>query len=277
MEIPSQKKLLSSIKNIPVEYFRWGVFPDHFKFESPHRHEFDELLFISKGGGLHEIDFQEYKIQDYSVHYIPRATIHYLRRSTESVGFTIAFDAAYLEQNDIHRIVSPFSLTPFILNLTEKSFREIIQITNIIHEQIKMDSGYFKTKCFLLSLELLLNRLAGEERYSQPNGIEEDVLVKRFRALLKANIHRHQSVSWYAQELHVSPKYISNRIKKKVGISAKSLITRVLLVSVKKMLINSNQSIKQIALSHEMDLSSLGKLFKKHVGCSMMDYQSEQK
>ena len=277
MEIPSQKKILNSIKNVPVEYFRWGVYPDHFKIESPHRHEFDELLFIGKGGGLHEIDFQEYKIQDYSVHYIPRATIHYLRRSAESVGFTIAFDTTYLEQNDIHRIVSPFSMAPFILKLTEKSFREIIQITNIIHEQIKMNSGCFKTKCFLLSLELLLNRLVSEERYSYTNEIEEDALVKRFKALLKANIHQHQSVNWYAKELHVSSKSISNRLKKEIGLSAKSLITRELLVSVKKMLINSNQSIKQIALSHEMDLSSLGKLFKKHVGCSMMEYRVEQK
>ena len=277
MEIPSQKKLLNSIKNVPVEYFRWGVFPDHFKIESPHRHEFDELLFISKGGGLHDIDFQEYEIKDWSVHYIPRATIHYLRRSTESVGFTIAFDTTYLEQNDIHRIVSPFSMAPFILNLTEKSFREIIQITNIIYEQIKMNSGYYKTKCFLLSLELLLNRLISEERHSQTNGIEEDALVKRFRVLLRANIHRHQSVNWYAKELHVSPKSISNRLKKEIGMSAKSLITSELLISVKKMLINSGQSIKQIAHNHEMDLSSLGKLFKKHVGCSMMDYRTEYK
>jgi len=276
MEIPNQKRLKDSVQNVPVEFFRWGVYPDHFKIEMPHRHDFAELLFISKGGGVHEIDFIEHQIQECSIHFIPKSTIHFLKRSKLSEGFTIAFDADYLEQNKIHRMVSPFLLEPFILNLTEKSFREIIQITDIIQEQIKINSEYFRAKCFLLSLELLLNRLASEKKY-EGHTIQEDPLVRRFKVLLKANIHRHQSVAWYANELHISPKSLSNHVKNKTKLSAKSLIINELLVSVKKALINSNHSIKEIALTHEMNTSSLGKLFKKQVGCTMVAYRSRKK
>ncbi len=49
-EIPTQKKLINSISNIPIEYFKWGQYPDHFKIDMPHRHDFAEILFFTRGG-----------------------------------------------------------------------------------------------------------------------------------------------------------------------------------------------------------------------------------
>ena len=75
--IPNQVKIINSIDNIPVEYFKWGVYPDHFKIDMPHRHEFAELLFFTKGGGWHEIDCINYDVHENSIHFIPKSTVHF--------------------------------------------------------------------------------------------------------------------------------------------------------------------------------------------------------
>jgi len=78
-----QSKLVPALENIPVEIFKWGSFPDHFIIDMPHKHIFYELLFFEKGGGVHEIDFQEYKAQSNSIHFIPSNTIHFLKRDPD--------------------------------------------------------------------------------------------------------------------------------------------------------------------------------------------------
>ncbi len=271
-EILIQKKIIHSIDKLPIEYFKWGTYPDHFKIDMPHRHEFSELLFFIKGEGIHEIDFEEVPIKAYSIHFIPKSTVHFLKRSHDSLGFTIAMDGNYLGLNQIHKIISPLSHKPFVVNLKEKNFEGILKITDLLQDQIKWSSSYFKEKCFLLSLELLLNRIALELKTDGSRKVDD--LLTKFQRLLQENIYQEKSVSWYAMKLNISPKYLSNYIKTNTGKSAKFSINNELLKSVKRQLINTDFSIKRIAFNHNVNVSNLGKLFKKHVGYTMKAYRT---
>lgn len=274
LSIPSQKTMNNSIKSIPVEYFKWGTYPDHFKIEMPHRHQFGELLFFVKGGGVHEIDYKDYEVHSYSIHYIPKATTHFLKRDIQSDGFTISFDTEFFEKNTIHRFLNPLKLDPFVLNLTETRFQVILDQTKQILYQIKQNKGYYREKCFLISMELMMNTLASiqKENLSPTNNTNQ--LVRSFKYLVKTHSHNHHLVSWYANELHVSTKYLGNQVKQELDVSAKQYIVNQIIRSVKKELLDSNKSIKQIAFDYGYDMSSLGKLFKKSVGFSMTDYRS---
>lgn len=275
-EIPNQKKLLNAIEDVPIEYFKWGSYPDHFTIDMPHRHEFSELIFFIKGGGVNEIDFKDHKALHCSIHYIPKSVVHCLRRDISSDGFTIAFDSDFLEKNDYHKSVVPFSFEPFVLNLDESRFKEILLLTDVIRNQLKMENGYYKKKCFLLSIELLLNKLANfynqQEEYEERS--DENTTIRDFKILVKTNVHNYSSVSWYADKLNISPKSLSNHVKNNLGISAKNYITKSVLSSVKKSLIDTNKNINQITIEHNYTNTRLCKLFKKHVGYTMQEYRS---
>lgn len=275
--IPTQTKLLNTVKHIPVEYFKWGKYPDHFMIDMPHRHNFIELLFFTKGGGMHEIDFNEYEVCTNAIHFIPKSTIHFLNRNTNSDGFTIAFDAGYLEHNNVHRLINPLGEESFILNLGASKFKNILQISKVITTQAKLHEQHYQAKCFLLGLELLINVIAAEKDLTTNNVAHQtDDLQKKFNEMLVQNIHQHTQVKWYAMQLGISAKSLSNHLLKLGLASPKQQIISHLLKSVKKSLINSNRSIKQIALDHNYTEASLCKLFKSKVGYNMMEYKSNK-
>lgn len=155
--IPTQKKIKETLNKIPIEYFKWGTYPDHFMIDMPHRHEFVEFIFFTKGGGFHEIDFTGHTILQHSIHIIPASTVHFLKRDKTSDGFTIAFDRRFLDTNTTHRIVYPLENEPFVINLSKKQFEYIISIVNVILMQVELNEGYYKEKGFLLAMELLIN------------------------------------------------------------------------------------------------------------------------
>jgi AraC family transcriptional regulator, transcriptional activator of pobA len=276
MEVPTQKKMIDSISSIPIEYFKWGTHPDHFKIDMPHRHEFSEILFFTKGGGVHEIGFHDFEVTASSIHYIPKSVVHFLKREKNSDGFTISFDDKYLEKNDHHRLMNPLKHEPFVLNLCASKFQEIISHSKILLSQIKKQDQYYRNKGFLLSIQLLLNEIASERSkvLAISDSQKEISLLNDFKYLVKTNIHKHHSLSWYAKELHLTPNYISEYVKKEIGVSAKKYIVQSLLSSVKQALIDSNKTVFAIALDHNYNPSALGKLFKKHVGYTMNRYRS---
>ena len=274
--LPVQTKLINSIKTIPVEYFQWGQYPDHFQIDMPHRHEFSELMFFTKGNGTHEIDYKEYSIQDRTIYFIPKASVHFLKWENKSEGFTIAFDSRYFEFNNTHKFVNPLKFEPFKLSLSESAFQQILDQTHLIHSQIKQRDGYFKQKRFLLSMELLLVSLAEEQQknYLQKEEKELSHLIRSFKFLVDTNIHKQHQVAWYASQLNVNAKSLSNQVKNHFAVSAKQYLHQVLLISVKKSLFNSPKSFKEIAMDHNYDVSQLGKLFKKNVGYTPKEYRS---
>jgi AraC family transcriptional activator of pobA len=275
-EIPKQKKIVNSIENIPIEYFKWGQYPDHFIIEKPHRHDFAEILFFTKGGGYHEIGNSKYNIETNSIHYIPELTIHNLKRDISSDGFTIAFKTKYLEQNNVHQFVNPLKIDSFALCPSKKEFKELLALSRNLIRRLQKEKGYYQKKCFLLSLELLLNAIASEKGDIHNNSSKTS-LLKNFKYLVKTNVYHQRNLSWYAEQLNVSPKYLGNYVKKELSTSSKNYIMQSLISIVKKDLLNTNKPLSHIAIDYNLNSSSLSKLFKKHVGYTMIEYRSNKK
>lgn len=105
-----------------------------------------------------------------------------------------------------------------------------------------------------------------------------DILFKRFITLLSGTEIKPRMVSWYAQQLCVTPKYLSTTCKNVSGKSATVWINQYVMKDISHMLTHSEKSIKEISdYMNFPNLSFFGKYVKSHFGVSPKEYRLRQR
>lgn len=126
-------------------------------------------------------------------------------------------------------------------------------------------------KSFSIDLLSFINR----HNNSASNILRQgDKLYRKFLYLVTSNVDGHRSVKSYADELCVSPKYLTSVCRQHNGKTASDIITQSLVARIKQMLLYSSLSVKEIASELNFDnLSFFGKFVKKHLGHSPVNYR----
>ena len=101
-----------------------------------------------------------------------------------------------------------------------------------------------------------------------------EIIFTRFIKLLEQNYKSERRVSWYAQQLCITPKYLSETVKSVSHRTPNEWIDNYVTIEMRVLLRNSSKSIKEIAEElHFANQSFLGKYFKEHVGMSPSEYR----
>ena len=100
------------------------------------------------------------------------------------------------------------------------------------------------------------------------------MLVGEFKKLVNAHSSTQRSVTFYADKLSISPKYLTEIVKEDTGKTAGESIAEIVILEAKILLQNPALTISQIADSlHFSDQSTFGKFFKKSTGFSPVAYK----
>ena len=128
-------------------------------------------------------------------------------------------------------------------------------------------------RCFAYDLLTNINK------HLNPDGGDDmlrqgDRVYHRFMLLLAENSNVNRSVKSYADELCVSPKYLTSVCRKHSDYTASELIATSVMSRIKQLLLYSDLSIKEVAAQMGFDnLSFFGKYVKKHLGLSPNNYR----
>ncbi|MGN0230498.1 MAG: helix-turn-helix domain-containing protein [Muribaculaceae bacterium] len=117
----------------------------------------------------------------------------------------------------------------------------------------------------------LMSNVASDKIAQQRHGVvkQHEVLFKRFITLLSQLAVKPRCLSWYANELCVTPKYLSAVSKRVSGKTAFTWINEYILVDIKFWLKNSDKSIKEVAdLLNFPNISFFGKYCRHYLGTS---------
>jgi Zn-dependent oligopeptidase len=105
---------------------------------------------------------------------------------------------------------------------------------------------------------------------------QAETIFTKFIRLVEQNFRSERRVSWYAQQLCITPKYLSETVKAVSKRRPNDWIDNYVTMEIRVMLRNSTMSIKEIAQELNFaNQSFLGKYFKEHVGMSPKEYRKK--
>lgn len=154
---------------------------------------------------------------------------------------------------------------------------------SIIEHKIKQPHGYFHKEIMNSIFQCVFYEIcaiiAPHVQYADNGGSmkQANVLFRKFITLVGDNDGKMRSVKKYAEDLCITPKYLSFISKSVCGKTALELIHESTVNTIVRYLKHSNLSIKEIADILEFpNLSFFGKFTKNHLGVSPTEYRRQQ-
>lgn len=119
----------------------------------------------------------------------------------------------------------------------------------------------------------LSHKQSSESAASSPRN-RQISYVQEFMKLLQLHHTSERSITFYADKLFISPKYLSHLVKETTGRSASDWVAHFVILEAKNQLRFSNKSIQQVAYALNFSSqSSFGKYFKHVTGLSPSEFK----
>jgi len=245
---------------------------DHDPFDH-HLVEFFILLIIKKGKGKHAIDFVDYEYSDGTLFTIRKDQIQKFYPNTKVEGslllFTNDFLVSFLEKQESDKTLQLFNelLGSPKLQLPSKRFQKTLEQLNRIQEEYFEEGDEHSLSIIRNELQILIARLFRIKSKHEALLYSHQHLSEfiRFQNMVESNITKHNKVSYYAAQMGLSTKSLNKITQNTIHKSAKDFLNEIHLKQIKRLLINSTNSIKEIAYySGFEEPSNFYKFFKKH-------------
>ena len=171
-----------------------------------------------------------------------------------------------------------FSMNNPVVPLTNKEIQVFTNYFETIREKMADTSHHYRSpliKALLLAMFYdMSNVIYRVERQGNRKHTRAEAIFAHFIRLLEDNFRTQHRVSWYAEQLCITPKYLSEIVKKISLRTPNEWIDSYVILEARVLLKNTTKSIKEI--TDELNFpnqSFLGKYFKEHVGVSPSEYR----
>lgn len=240
-----------------------------------HEVAFYLIIVLEEGKGKHRIDFQPYTYHRNRILLVRKGQLHAFENVQSLKGWMILFTedflVSYLEDLEARRTLQLFNdaLHPPKVELSLAQRAQLGLSIARMEAEYKALEDPLSLSILRSQLHILITRLF---RYQAAQNVQttQTVHLERFlafQAKAEANIMEHTNVQHYAQDLGVSTKTLNATTKAVVQQNAKGFLDGMRLMQIKRWLINSGDSVKEIAYrSGFSDPSNFNTFFKRSTG-----------
>ena len=220
-----------------------------------HRHDYYTVLLVEEAAGTHYVDYVEYAFAKHETHFVSPGQAHRVALSARPTGCVLTFTDALLARNNIPRsFISDLSLfrdfgqTP-PLPLDDAAFARLRGVVDEMEDCLAADLAYGERAIgALLQLFLIYCSNSAHVDGEQISVADAGVCVLRdFKRLVSARFREWHKVHEYADEIHLTPKHLSETVKKVTGKGAKEHIQDRIILEAKVLLLHTDQPVKAIA------------------------------
>jgi len=263
-----------------------GTFAKYLKFGefmiAPHRHTFYHILLFTKGTGKQTIDFEQFDIHPGQIYFMIPGQVHYWEFTGEIDGYLVNFNEnifpafipnpLYLEQFPFLRGIPSESVIDLEgENLDESTYF----LRQLIAEINKKDSFSIDMVCYgLMSLFISITRhTPGCAKKQIPD--QKQMTLYNFRKLVNQFFTEKKLPREYASMLFITPNHLNAISKELLGKPAGEVIRDRILLEAKRLLVNADLSISEIAFKLNFtDSSYFTKFFKKYAATTPEEFRT---
>lgn len=272
--------LIDNFNEIPEQSNSEMEFVNH-----PVKLSFTVAIFCLKGRMQFQSNLQEFELRANDVLILQKGAIGEYEGMDEGTQIAvIAFSPEYF-QNSLqldatmslqrHLYVSP------IHHLTPEAMEESMTIYHLMKAKVAETDNPFRKGALLGYTQVLtynsykyLLRSESENQQSGKKSSRQQELYTQFIHEVQKNFTKERSISYYADVLCVTPKYLSQVIHNVSGRFASDWITDFVILEAKALLKSRQYTVQQVAdMLNFSNQSFFGKYFKEKVGCSPSKYQ----
>lgn len=171
-----------------------------------------------------------------------------------------------------------FSREHPVVTLSDKEVELFKSYYYLLKDKISETSNHFRrdiARTLILAMFYdLSNVIYRVQQASHEKQTRADAIFTKFIKMLECNFKQERRVGWYAEQLCITPKYLSETVKAVSKRTPNEWIDNYVTLEARVLLKTSSKSIKEIALELNFpNQSFLGKFFKEHVGMSPSAYR----
>ena len=218
-------------------------FPEHF-FPPTYA-----LQFVVKGTIRGTINHQPVEIRPCScVLYLADTVLGTPEISEDCEIYILGFTTEFADA--LNLTVSQNALAQLLLSpawqISESQMTIVLQYLELLRELIKQ-----KETAAILNLVRSLHYFLAEDYSVQPQQAHTlsraEQICGQYLSLVEMHCRDQHTVEWYASQMCLAPKYLSNVVKQTLNISPNACIDRVLIRQAKSLLSSTSLSIQQIS------------------------------
>jgi len=265
----------SAYKNDGILVNRFGYYAkQHQHLHHAHRHSFYHLVFFTKGSGKQQIDFKTFDVSPNMIYFMIPGQVHSWDFDSEPDGYLINFSTSYfssllLKQEYLDKF-NFFSGRPEeqVITLDNDTSDRISSIfEDILKEgenEKNINDDLVRVLLLRIFIEVARTRLSTNPQELNPYN---HTILKNFQQLIEQNFTKLRLPKQYAELLYITPNHLNALCNDFLATSAGKLIRDRILLEAKRLLINLDLRVSEIAekLNFE-DQSYFVKFFKKYEG-----------
>lgn len=205
---------------------------------------------------------------------------------TEYKGYTLLVHPDFIRNYPLGKNIKNFGFFSYTANealhLSEKEKSIILNIFKNIEDELHSSIDDFSQDVIIAQIELILNysNRFYKRQFITRKSVNNDLLVK-LETLLNDYFNKETAlmkglptVQYVADELHVSPHYLSDMLRTLTGQNAQQHIHNKLIEKAKEILSVSNLSVAEIAYQLGFEHpQSFNKLFKRKTNLSPLQFR----
>ena len=254
---------------------------EHQSLVFPHRHSFYHLVLFTEGSGRHTIDFHHFQATPYQIYFMIPGQVHTWDFEGDMEGYVVNFSDSFFKSF----LLQPEYLDSFsfldqdssnnVLMLAESVRVHVCRLFEELLSQNARASAWRDDMVRVLLLQIFLIIEQSDSVDRKKNAEKgKNATVRNFMRLIDKHYDRLRLPGQYAEMLNVTPNHLNALCKEHVGMQAGELIRSRIVLEAKRLLINLDLTVSEIAYKLNFnDNSYFTKFFRKETGMTPEDFR----
>lgn len=250
-----------------VVIFKWlaSSRPDDHDVTLDHRDDYFIIGMVEKGNGRGFIDFKPINLTAGEMFVVQPGQVHRFVNTSNAEGWALIVDSRCVGMADKDAL-DRFALYASTLPIDGHRQTELRQLAAVIAGRCGEQSPAVIALASAM-VSIITEAMRCTDLYDPKHSKRRMDIIVSFKHLLNEHLHANRQPAYYASLLNITTGYLNEVVKESTGMSASACIKAETVLRAKRMLADTDLSVKEIAIRLGFDdYAYFSRLFSRTAG-----------